>query len=76
MKNTISIRPNFYICSIFAAKWKRDEKFRKRDGKRARGYRERDRIRDWIYPARIYGIPFLTGMDSHSSFFIYTGYAQ
>ena len=66
----VSVRPYFYICFIFIVKQKRDGKFRKRDGKRDRGNREWDGIRERVYPARIAGIPFLAGMNPYSSRFL------
>jgi len=76
-KNSISVCPYFYICSIFIVKQKRDGKFRKRDGKRDRGNREWDGIRERVYPARIAGIPFLAGMNPlFIPFSIYTGWAK
>jgi hypothetical protein len=47
-KNLVSVRPYFYIYSIFAAKWKWDGKLRKWDGKWTEGNRERNGIREKV----------------------------
>jgi hypothetical protein len=49
---------------------KRDKKIQEQGGKRDEGDRERDGKQLRVYPARICGIPFLTGMIPYSSRFL------
>ena len=47
----VSVRSFFSIYLVFSATQKQDRTIRKRNGKRER-----------VYPTRIYGIPFSTGL--------------